>query len=116
MDVVFDFRGSAYCIDTAIVTPFSSNARSTAASPNNNSEPSPRDPRCLLLTTPARVPPWPPLPTAVHFTLCCPTPVPYRSMRLRCRVTPYVWPRVEQILEALTFYLPLFLTGGDVAK
>ena len=26
MDVVFDFRGSTYCIDTAIVTPFSSNA------------------------------------------------------------------------------------------
>ena len=39
-----------------------------------------------------------------------------RSVRLVCPVTPKVWPRTEHILEALTFYLSLFLTGGDMAK
>ena len=44
-------------------------------------------------------------------------PVTRRSMRLTCLVTPKVWPRVEQnIWEALTFYLPLFLTESDMAK
>ena len=43
-------------------------------------------------------------------------PVTRRSVRLVCPVTPKVWPRMEHILEALTFYLSLFLTGGDMAK
>ena len=43
-------------------------------------------------------------------------PVTHRSMRLMCPVTPKVLPRMEQILETLTFYLPLPLTRGNMAK